>query len=151
MSNFCAQCGAAAITDQNYCSNCGKKFPDLSDSALKGEFPVQRKVVNSKSVYPWVCLGIAAIIGVPAMQSAFGMPTQAEYVTFDFTFDHLLNGGWYVWYSGDSAILAKFTQSGGMEASTLRLILWFVSGFSISLAFPGLRALFHRFKIDGTK
>jgi hypothetical protein len=107
--------------------------------------------VASKSIYPWISLGVAAIIGIPALQSAIGMPTQAEYVTFDFTFDKVINGGWFIWYSGDSAIMAKFTKSGGMEASTLRIILWFISGFSLSLAIPALRNAFQNFKPSDSK
>jgi hypothetical protein len=151
VSNFCSQCGIARTDEQLFCSNCGRKFQDESVSTISKESPLQPEIVVSKSVYPWISLGVAAIIGIPALQSAIGMPTQAEYVTFDFTFDHVINGGWYIWYSGDSAIMAKFTKSGGMEASTLRLILWFISGFSVSLAFPGLKKLLQSFKTDDSK
>ena len=139
MSNFCSQCGMARTDEQLFCSNCGRKFQDESNSTKSNESPLQPEVEISKSIYPWISLGIAAVIGIPALQSAIGMPSQAEYVTFDFTVDHVINGGWYIWYSGDSAIMAKFTKSGGMEASTLRLILWFISGFSLSLVAPAVK------------
>ena len=118
---------------------------------MSPESPVRPELEISKPIYPWISLGIAAVIGIPALQSAIGMPTQAEYVTFDFTFDHVINGGWYIWYSGDSAIMAKFTKSGGMEASTLRLSLWFISGFSLSLAFPALRNVLRGFNSGDSK
>lgn len=151
MSNFCSECGSVRTDEQIFCSNCGRKFHDESTSTSSKESPLQPEVVASKSIYPWISLGVAAIIGIPALQSAIGMPTQAEYVTFDFTFDKVINGGWYIWYSGDSAIMAKFTKSGGMEASTLRLILWFISGFSLSLAIPALRNVLQNFKPGDSK
>jgi hypothetical protein len=141
----------ARTDEQLFCSNCGIKFQDESNSTMPNELPLQPEMEISKPIYPWISLGIAAVIGIPALQSAIGMPSQAEYVTFDFTFDHVINGGWYIWYSGDSAIMAKFTKSGGMEASTLRLILWFISGFSLSLAFPALRNLLQGFKSGDSK
>ena len=139
MTNFCSQCGSARAGEQIYCPNCGRKFQDGSIPTLSKESLLQPELEISKPIYPWISLGIAAVIGIPSLQSAIGMPSQAEYVTFDFTFDHVINGGWYIWYSGDSAIMAKFTKSGGMEASTLRLILWFISGFSLSLAAPAVK------------
>ena len=139
MPNFCSKCGTGRSDEQLFCSNCGLKFQVDSFSANTTEKPLQPEFGNTKRIYPWITLGIAAIIGIPALQSAIGMPSQAEYVTFDLTFDHLINGGWYIWYSGDSAIMAKFTKPGGMEASTLRLILWFISGFSLSLAAPAIK------------
>ncbi len=151
MSNFCSQCGTARTDEQIFCSNCGRKFHGETTSTSSKESPFHPEIVASKSVYPWISLGVAAIIGFPALQSAIGMPTQAEYVTFDFTLDNMINGGWYIWYSGDSAIMAKFTKSGGMEASTLRLILWFISGFSLSLAFPALRNLLQNSKLGDSK
>ena len=140
--NYCPECGKQVLKDAVFCVSCGQKL--ISDASAQS-FSSPEEISSPSGIsYSWIGVAIAVIIGIPAMQSAIGMPSQAEYVTFDFTLDHLLNGGWYVWYSGDSAIMAKFVTGGGMDASNLRLILWFISGFAFAFAAPQIKAWFRR-------
>lgn len=147
--NFCPKCGQKRVNEGDYCVHCGSRMK--SDSEPQTLLTVHPENPESSRQLSWIGFGLGVIIGIPAIQSAFGMPSQAEYVTFDFTFNHFLNGGWYTWYSGDSAIMAKFVKGGGMSASNLRLILWFVSGLSLSLAAPALKLWLHRFIKDVNK
>ncbi|MFM1985254.1 MAG: zinc-ribbon domain [Actinomycetota bacterium] len=140
--NYCSDCGKPIVKDAFFCANCGKKL--ISDDSTQNHESPEQKNSSNVATYSWVGVGIALIIGIPAIQSAIGMPSQAEYVTFDFSINHLLNGGWYTWYSGDSAITAKFLSGGGMDASNFRLILWVVSGFAFSFAAPQIKAWFRR-------
>ena len=140
--NFCPECGKQILKDAVFCVSCGHNL--VSEAPTEEISSSSQSSVDKGLEYTWIGVGVAVIIGIPAMQSAIGMPSQAEYVTFDFTLNHLLYGGWYVWYSGDSAIMAKYVTGGGMDASNLRLILWFISGFAIAFAIPQVKAWFRR-------
>lgn len=123
-------CGASVVTSANYCSTCGS--PQSNSEIQPPTEDSQSK--RSTNIGNWIMVGLFGAIGLVALESALTMPTQAEYVTFAITFDNLMYGGWYTWYSGLSA-LAMEIQGGGMKASTLRLILWATTGFSFSLIF----------------
>ena len=154
MSVFCTECGSQSQEDSKFCARCGTRLAnvnnssespltsrDITDSSLSSVEPEELKndrwnlesVVES--VGTWFGAGIVGVIGVTALQSALSMPSQAEYVTFSITFDNLMNGGWYIWYSGLPAMAMKL-QGSGMDASTLQLILWAITGFSFSLIWP---------------
>ena len=149
--NFCSKCGTEVKSAGNFCVACGSQLGVESTSALKDpQVNSTSNVSNSISVTAWIGVAFAFIIGIPSFQSAVGMPSQAEYVTFNFTFNNLINGGWYTWYSGSSALVARLADASGMEASTLRLILWFITGFSFSLAAPALKLWIRRFVKDVT-
>jgi hypothetical protein len=148
MSIFCTECGSQFEQDSKFCAKCGKKLnavetssesPLASQETKSEPLPLLQPGEAKNNPWNWLIAGIAGVIGVTALQSALSMPSQAEYVTFNLTFDNLMNGGWYTWYSGLPAMAMKL-QGSGMDAGYLRMILWAITGFSLSLIWPLVKA-----------
>ena len=138
---FCPSCGTQMGQIGKYCSECGSNVEKVFNPEKIDTQPAKPiSKIKSTSTANWVGFGIGMIVGLTALQSALEMPAQAEYVTFDFTFDHIMNGGWYIWYSGSEALAARYLSGGGMEASTLKMILWFVTGFGLSMTGPAIKS-----------
>jgi hypothetical protein len=148
MSIFCTECGSQFEIDSKFCAKCGKKLVPVETSS---ESPLTSQHVTSDALsipeptetknnpWNWIVAGIAGVVGATALQSALSMSSQAEYVTFDFSFETVMNGGWYTWYSGLPAMAMKL-QGSGMDAGYLRMILWAITGFSLSLIWPLVKA-----------
>lgn len=151
MSIFCTECGSKFEESSKFCAKCGNQLrkleshlnlPETSNINISTEANVTTN--NSKSNFGvWLVVGFVGVVGITALQSVISMPSQAEYVTFSLTFDHLLNGGWYIWYSGLPAMAMKL-QGSGMDANYLRMILWAICGFSISLIWPILKTTYKK-------
>lgn len=142
MASFCVQCGEALATDTKFCGSCGTKLgaPAKVESQ---NIQTTEATVNNESLetYPksaafasWAAVAGSAVIGLTALTSALDMPSEASYVTFDLTFENLMNGGWYLWYSGLAAEAIKIYGPFGMDAGVLKFILWGIAGFSFTSA-----------------
>jgi hypothetical protein len=151
MSIFCTECGSRVESDSKFCAKCGKKvsaFETSSDSLSNSQdVPISFSNVQSEETksnpWSWLVAGVAAVVGLTALQSALSMSSQAEYVTFTLTFETLINGGWYTWYSGLPAMAMKL-QGSGMDAGVLRIILWAITGFCFALIWPLIKAAINK-------
>ena len=93
----------------------------------------------------WLRLTALLGLGYPALTGAIGMPNYAEYVTFDFTVDTIINGGWLIYYWGLEAQAARYLDTVGLDAGVTRLILWAIVGATVSLSFPDFAKAIRRF------
>ncbi len=152
MSIFCTECGSQFEQNSKFCAKCGKRLAAIeapSDSPLASQQVISAPLLYGQSEetknnpWNWLVAGIAGVVGATALQSALSMPSQAEYVTLSLTFDNLMNGGWYIWYSGLPAMAMKL-QGSGMDASVLKMILWAITGFSLALIWPLVKDLIHK-------
>lgn len=151
MSIFCTECGSQVENDSKFCAKCGKRVaaietsseaPPTSHDASNSLFNLQSEATKNNP-WSWLIAGLAAIVGLTALQSALSMSSQAEYVTFNLTFETLINGGWYTWYSGLPAMAMKL-QGSGMDAGILRIILWAITGFCFALIWPLVKAAINK-------
>ncbi len=146
-TNFCSNCGEAAVSTARFCSKCGTAYVAIAPVPVAPEptqIPIMIKPAPVKqpvgvSGLQWVGIVIGLFVGGTALENAISMPSVAEYVTLNITPSTLIGGGWFHWYSGDYALLAQTSDPGGMSASTWRTILWFLTGFGFSLAGPGIK------------
>ena len=162
-ASFCINCGSGLIETSKFCANCGhsvgRVIENESETIKTEEFPDSKK--EEIHYFSWAGIIFAAVIGISAFFSVMSLPSDAGYVTFNLTVDNILNGGWYYWYTGSSALAMKFTvESGyepnksGMDASTFRWILWSVTSFStafcIGMAGPAFKNGLRKFIKDVT-
>jgi hypothetical protein len=73
------------------------------------------------------------------------MPSNAEYVIFDFNADTLINGGWLISYDEIGALTVRYFDVIGLDAGITRLILWAIVGATVSLSFPDFAKALRRF------
>ena len=172
---FCGSCGEVFLEKQKFCVSCGEsaKFnknpkpqeshnlSELSHEDLDVLFDkVAEEIVNRDEVEQfdrkgqtnekwtvgaWFRLTALLGLGYPALTGAVAMPNYAEYVTFDFTADTLINGGWLIYYWGLEAQAARYLDMPGLDAGITRLILWAIVGAAVSLSFPDFAKAIRRF------
>lgn len=172
---FCGSCGEALLEKQKFCVSCGEsakfnKNPkpqethnlnELSNENLDDLLDkVAEEIVNRDvaeqldkkeqkdetwTMGAWLRLTALLGLGYPALTGAFGMPNYAEFVTFDFTVDTIINGGWLIYYWGLEAQTARFFGTTGLDAGIMRLILWAIVGATVSLSFPDFAKAIRRF------
>jgi hypothetical protein len=163
-ASFCINCGSELIEASNFCGKCGhsvgRVIENESESTKTEELLDLKKEENH--YFGWAGIFFVAVIAISAFASVLSLPSDAGYVTFNLTIDNILNGGWYYWYTGSSALAMKVAvESGyepnksGMDASTFRLILWSVTGFFTALftaiAGPAFKNGLRKFIKDVTK
>ena len=170
---FCASCGEAVLEKQKFCVSCGKSTNlsknskpkesqnqiDSSGDELEGfvdeeyqkalEIEYEKDLLSQKdekwTVGAWLRLTALLGLGYPALTGAIEMPNYAEYVTFDFTVDTIINGGWLIYYWGLEAQAARYLDTFGLDAGVTRLILWAIVGATVSLSFPDFAKAIRRF------
>ena len=172
---FCGSCGEALLEKQKFCVSCGEsakfnKNPkpkethnlnELSNENLDDLLEkVAEEIVNRDvaeqfdkkeqndetwTMGAWLRLTALLGLGYPALTGAIGMPNYAEYVTFDFTVDTIINGGWLIYYWGLEAQAARYLDTVGLDAGVTRLILWAIVGATVSLSFPDFAKAIRRF------
>ena len=148
---FCVKCGSETLVNQAFCSSCGNQ---IKSEVKAEEAPVinqevsQPVVVESGgstwSVGAWLRLMVLLGLGYPALTGAIGMPGYAEYVTFEFNANTITNCGWLIYYWGAEAVVAR-TFGSGMDAGTVRMILWAIVGFCVALSFNDFAKLIRGF------
>ena len=138
---FCVKCGSETLANQAFCSSCGNQIKaEVKTEQVEslpqetGQATVVESGGNSWSVGAWLRLMVLLGLGYPALTGATGMPSYAEYVTFEFNANTLVNGGWLIYYWGAEAVVAR-TLGSGMDAGTVRMILWAIVGFCVALSF----------------
>lgn len=149
---FCVKCGSETLANQAFCSSCGNQIKvevktEQTDSSPQetNQPAVVQSTGSSWTTGAWLRLIVLLGLGYPALTGATGMPSYAEYVTFDFNSDTLVNGGWLIYYWGAEAIVARSLGS-GMDAGTVRIILWAIVGFCVALSFSDFAKLFRNLK-----
>jgi hypothetical protein len=172
---FCGSCGEALLEKQKFCVSCGEsaKFnknpkpqethnltelsnenlDDLLDKVAEEivnrdvaeQFDKKEQKDETWTMGAWLRLTALLGLGYPALTGAFGMPNYAEYVTFDFTVDTIINGGWLIYYWGLEAQAARYLGTTGLDAGITRLILWAIVGATVSLSFPDFAKAIRRF------
>jgi hypothetical protein len=172
---FCGSCGEVFLEKQKFCVSCGEsakfnKNPKPQESHNLSELShedldvlldkVAEEIVNRDEVEQfdrkeqtnekwtvgaWFRLTALLGLGYPALTGAVAMPNYAEYVTFDFTADTLINGGWLIYYWGLEAQAARYLDMPGLDAGITRLILWAIVGAAVSLSFPDFAKAIRRF------
>lgn len=148
---FCVKCGSETLVDQAFCSSCGNQIKaEAKDQQspvtnLEGDHSsVAQSGVSFWSGGAWLRLIVLLGLGYPALTGAIGMPNYAEYVTFDFNANTISNGGWLIYYWGAEAVVAR-TFGSGMDAETVRIILWAIVGFCVALSFNDFAKLIRGF------
>lgn len=148
---FCVKCGTETQANQAFCSSCGNQIKaevktepvDAAPQQASDQVVVEN-TGSSWGVGAWLRLMVLLGIGYPALTGATGMPNYAEYVTFDFNANTIVNGGWLIYYWGAEAIVARNFGS-GMDAGTVRVILWAIVGFCVALSFNDFAKLIRGF------
>lgn len=138
---FCVKCGSETFANQAFCSSCGNQIKaeiKTEQAPVANHEESQPAIVESGgsswSFGAWLRLMVLLGLGYPALTGATGMPNYAEYVTFDFNANTITNGGWLIYYWGAEAVVAR-TFGSGMDAGTVRVILWAIVGFCVALSF----------------
>jgi len=148
---FCVKCGTETQVNQAFCSSCGNQIKAEVKTEQVDAAPQQTSdpvVVESTGsswgAGAWLRLVLFLGIGYPALTGATGMPSYAEYVTFDFNLDTITNGGWLIYYWGAEAVVAR-SFGYGMDAGVVRIILWLVFGFCLGLCLSDFAKLIRGF------
>ncbi len=149
---YCVKCGNETLITQVFCSSCGNQIKSetkTEQSEALPQEPIQPAVVESVgsswTVGAWLRLMVLLGVGYPALTGATGMPNYAEYVTFDFNPDTLINGGWLIYYWGAEALAAQSLGT-GFDAGAVRVVLWAIVGFCVALSFSDFAKLIRGFK-----
>ena len=151
---FCGNCGEAVLEKEKFCKSCGQRTnlsisPTPEESQRVPEIEYEKNLLGQDdgkwTASAWLRLTALLGLGYPALTGAIGIPNNADYVTFDFTVDTLLNGGWLTYYSGLEALAARYLDTPGLNAGVTRIILWAIVGATVSLSFPDFARAFRQF------
>ena len=152
--SFCGNCGEAVLEKEKFCKSCGQRTnlsisPTPEESQRVPEIEYEKNLLGQDdgkwTASAWLRLTALLGLGYPALTGAIGIPNNADYVTFDFTVDTLLNGGWLTYYSGLEALAARYLDTPGLDAGVTRIILWAIVGATVSLSFPDFARAFRQF------
>ena len=152
--SFCGNCGEAVLEKQKFCESCGQRT-NLSNNPRPKESQTEPEIEYEKAslgqndgkwtASAWLRLTALLGLGYPALTGVIGMPSDAEYVIFDFNADTIINGGWLISYDEIGALTVRYFDVIGLDAGITRLILWAIVGATVSLSFPDFAKALRRF------